>query len=249
MDSEASSSGTSTIPSELRGQLPRRTRLSGNSSLRVLVASVFLALGTAGAIWGGKDSLQQAQDKTAIRLGGVNTDASITKLGSEGNSSTITARYSFTVNGENFTGHAVVPESLYSGLLTSASLPILYLPSNPSVNHPAAWEWSAGSVWDSMLVPVIFVTGSLMSLLLMRTQRTLVAKGIPVTAVTTACSRGRGGGFIVRYDFRTEDGGEFKGSGWCESPQVLGGKIPVLYLPHYPKRNQPYPLAYYRVAH
>jgi hypothetical protein len=72
-------------------------------------------------------------------------------------------------------------------------------------------------------------------------ERQVVANGTSVNASITNCSANGKGGFMVKYEFRAEDGSEIKGSGWSASDQDIGTKICVLYLPRNPKRNQPYP--------
>lgn len=248
MDSNAHSAEALTIPSELMGLRPRRVRLSGNCLLQVTIATTLLVLGVAGAVWIGVDAVRQTQHKAALRQGGSEGVALITSRGREGRSATVTVRYDFNVNGEIFTGKADVPDQLNSSLQASGSLPILYLPADPTVNHPAAWEWSPQ--WGSLFGPMIFAGAGIFSLALVRTQRRLVVDGVPVVAVVTACSGpvGRSVWFGVKYEFRTEDGRVMEGSGRSENRQEVGTKICVLYLPQNPEKSLPYASANYRVA-
>jgi hypothetical protein len=200
------------------------------------------------------DAVQQMQHKAALRLGGSDAVAAMTKLGVERPSARNIVRYSFNVHGEIFTGNAIVPNQLYSSLAQSGSIPIRYLPADPTVNHPAAWEWSALLNLESFYSVLLLVTAAMLfqlpgRMLLMRMERRVVAEGAPAVASITRCfPLYRAGGFQVEYEFRAEDGRVTKGSGWYESSQESCASICVLYLPQNPQRNQPYPSRNYRVA-
>jgi hypothetical protein len=47
--------------------------------------------------------------------------------------------YTFNVNGRTFSGKAPVPARVERNLYESGPLMVRYLPSDPAVNHPAAW--------------------------------------------------------------------------------------------------------------
>lgn len=248
MDPNLNLAGASTIPSELTGQVPRKTCLSRKGIGMAIRITILLALAVAVAIWVGMDTVQQMQHRAALRLGGSEAVATITWMGSSGRSATITVKYRFTVNGEIFTGKAVVPHQLYPSLLMSDSLPIRYLPADRTVNHPAAWEWSAFLVWDSFFALLMLVATAMMLLLWLRIERRLVVEGVPAVGVITKCSPSTRGGFFVKYEFHAEDGRVIKGNGWSESSQEGGASICILYLPQNLWRNKPYPSANYRVA-
>lgn len=218
------------------------------------MATISLALGVVFALWVGMGAVQQMQHKAALRLGGSEAVAAITKLGVERPSARDVVRYSFNVHAEIFTGNAIVPYQLYSTLAESGSLPIRYLPADPTVNHPAAWEWSGLLDLESFYSVLLLVTAAMLfqlpgRILLMRMERRVVAEGTPAVASITQCvPLYRAGGFQVKYEFHTEDGSVTKGSGWYGSSQESGANICVLYLPQNPQRNQPYPSRNYRVA-
>lgn len=250
MDSRSHDAADATIPSELMGQLPRRVRVSENSLLRVAIAYVLLALAAAGALWTGAGAVQPMQQRTALRASGSRAVGTITGVGRVGTEADISVRYSFSGNGQMFTGKSAVPKKLVSDLQAGGSLPIMYLAADPAINHPAAWEWSANLLWDSLFGPIIFAVAGLISLLLVRRQRRFVVSGVPVLAAVTACAlgSGRAGWYTVKYEFRADDGRTAGGSMRSESAQDVGAKICVLYVPRNPKRNLPYASASYRVA-
>jgi hypothetical protein len=203
---------------------------------------VLLVVGAALLLWLSIDHFHQTQNRAALRLQSTET------FGEVGWTMKSVVHYTFTVNGTSFKGKAVIPRHMR--IRDSDPFLIRYLPSDPTINHPAAWEWSESGDWARIISPSIFIGVALLLFLLIRADRRLVAEGLPVVAVVTECSRNRGrsGGFIAKYEFRTADGSPAAGSGWYADPKEVGAKICVLYLPQNPRRNGPYASLNYRVA-
>ena len=79
-------------------------------------------------------------------------------------------------------------------------------------------------------------------------QKRLMAEGIAVVGSITECGYIRYG-FYVNYDFRSEDGRSWHGSGRSNNRRNIGDGVLVLYLPQNPGQNQPWPsLDLYRVV-
>ena len=142
---------------------------------------------------------------------------------------------------------ASVPEDNWRRLRTGGTMPIRYVPSDPTINHPAAWEISTVPDWMPFLVPALFVGVGIMFLTLLRRQARIAAEGVPVPGFVTTCFRVKSG-WVVRYRFSTKDGDNARGSGQAASRLEEGTAVCVLYLPQNPKRNQMYPLTFYRVT-
>lgn len=230
---------TSIIPPELTGPVPRRIRPSAEARIGMVIMALMCGLALFGCIWLCAHAAQQIQHRTALRQNGAEVQAHITFLGRVGRGSDI-VRYTFTANGETVSGKSDVPPELMMGLRESSLLPIRHLPSNPAVNHPAAWEWSLLSNWLTILPPIAY--GSIWTLALMGVfrLRQLIAQGLPAGAVVTECSP-NGGSFSVKYEFRTETGTPVQGGGNCRTRQEIGTFICIVYLPGNPRRNRPYP--------
>ncbi len=248
MDANFSPIEAASIPSELTGPLPRRLRLSRNGNRMATAAAIMLVLAVAFAFWIGLDRVQQLQHRAALRRTGRETVGKITRLWSASRSLKTRVSYTFAVNGVSFAGEARVPNQLVTSLSESNTLPIRYLPANPAVNHPAAWEWSALLDWDSFVAPIIGLALALFLFATLRSERRLVIGGLPAVGEITRCTPGSRGGFSVNFDFRTQDGSITKGSGWSESRREIGERVCVLYLPQNPRRNLSYPSLNYRVA-
>jgi hypothetical protein len=250
MNSDSQSDGTATIPNELTGRVPRRTRLrlAGNTLMQVGIAAMLITVGVALDVWFAVDNVHQTQHAAALRQGGSEARAAITSLGAEGRSSALTVRYVFSAGGADYKGKALVPHALDSSLQGAPWLPIAYLPADPAINHPTAWEWSVHR--SKLFAPMIFVVGGIISLLILRMQRRIVVEGMPAIARITACSSGTGrdGCYGVTYEFHTEDGTVVQGRARSGIVADIGAQTCVLYLPQKPERNMPYGLASYRVV-
>jgi hypothetical protein len=156
--------------------------------------------------------------------------------------------YSFAVGGIAFTGKADVPKQLEQDIHESSTLPIRYLPANPAVNHPAAWEEPALSAILPLLIPLIPVAIGIMMLASGHQERRLLAEGLPAIATITNSYPLSKGGYRSNYEFRTEDGSIGTGSDSFDGPPEIGTSFCVIYLPRNPRRNLPYPLLDYRVV-
>ncbi len=264
MDSSLSVDSASIIPSELTGPLPRRLQTTGSGIYSLIVSTVVLAFTVLMALWGAKNTVQQIEHRAAIRRDGVETVGEVTRIWKGRHASTID--YTFTMNGTLFTGKAELPWQLQNDVERSNSLNIRYTPMHPEINHPAAWEWSFIR-WLPLSTDLIHVPdfsaefgwlfGSLMwgsiglvYLIALGRERTLVAEGVPATAVVTKCSPPKGrSGIVIKYEFRTLDGRVINGrSGGYDRLREIGANICILYLPQNPKRNQTYPSRNFRVA-
>jgi len=261
MDSSLQPAASSTIPSELTGPLPRRLQATGSGQYFGLLAPALLAVAVAAALWGGVDAVQQMQRKAALRRDSSEIVGEISRMRKGKSSGTV--YYTFTSNGIAFTGKAEVPGFLQYSLRGSSILAIRYLPANPDVNHPAAWEWSL-IYWhplpsdlvhlpdfssDLQLFFGLLILGApgLVFFMGLRSGRKLLAEGLPTVGLVTKCTPGTRGSFLVRYEFHTEDGKVANGS--CGgSRKEIGAKVCVIYLPQNPQRNMTYPSSYYRVV-
>jgi hypothetical protein len=243
MDSSLSVDSESIIPSELLGQLPRRTRLSGDGIWGVIALTIILAFPAFIACMAFNTWFQVNQTRDALRresseVAGVVTQIKYGKVDR--------VYYTFVVDGRSYTGHSTMPRKIGNNLRDSDPLSIRYLPSNPSVNHPAEWEDSE-SIWLGIIFLTFLSAMVFMVLKNFRNDRLLVANGMPAVALITKSSSTRGG-YLVKYDFRTADGMVIKGSGGYDFRPEIGARICVLYLPQNPKRNQTYPSRYYCVV-
>ena len=232
----------SIIPPELTVPPPRNPRLSGGGfgAIAFFVAFLAFVLFLGSDAW--KDALHEIPDRAALHADANETAGTFLKWKQRKSD---TAIYTFTVNGKAYTGQARVPVQFLYSVGHSNSLPIRYLPSNPSINHPADWEWSPILDWEAPLFLSIMIMPGYM-LLTIRMERQLLAQGTPTIAVVSKCSTGGRGGIFLKYEFRSQDGTIIQGSASSQTPRDVGDQICVLYMPQSPSRNQPYPPSFHQ---
>jgi hypothetical protein len=251
----------SIIPTELTGPLPRRLQATGQGTYLTLVPLAFLALAVAFALWGAINAVQQIEHRAALRRDATQTIGVITRIKNGKNNKTVF--YTFAVDGTTFTGKAELPWQLRDDVEKSNSLSIRYLPADPDVNHPAAWEWSFfwwlplstdlvhlpdfSSELERLFGSLIWGVGGLAFLVVLLAERKLLAEGAPATAVVTKCSPTKRGNFLVKYEFSTEEGRVVTGN-CTDSSKEIGANCCILYLPQNPRKNMSYPSSFFRVV-
>jgi hypothetical protein len=230
------------IPIELTGPTPRVTRLAASGVQLRVIAAIYLLMALAGAAWAVINGVQQTQRRTALRLNGRESQGQVTRI------SRSMVYYTFPVDGTYYLGNARAPRAQVKVLNTHDSLAVRYLPENPAVSHPAAWEWTVLLDGGFIYGPCVFVGLGAVFLISLGSDRKLAAEGAVAQGTVTGSSTGRRGGFIVKYEFRTEDGSVLNGIGASAELRQQGAAVWVLYLPARPGRNRPYPLMNWRVG-
>jgi hypothetical protein len=233
-------------PPELARALPREVRRSGRAIFLTTMAAVFLVAAIPLFVLTRTKFAQQEAQTVALRTAGREVTAEIARLWHTGKSSTPMVGYAFTAGGRRIQGESSVPEELWDGIRKAGFLPVRYLPADPHINHPLAWEEPAVPAWLPLVLPVIPVGGATVLLVILRRQAELAAEGQPAPGIVTGCSRTKGG-WRVRYQFRTKEGAILKGSDRVHRRPEPGTSVCILYLQQNPRRNQIYPLWFYRV--
>ena len=165
----------------------------------------------------------------------------------------IDARYADCIvrRWQAYTGKSAVPSDIWNGLHRYDSLPIRYLPANPSINHPSAWKDSPYSSFRGLIFPAFLALFGLMFVRKFPSQRRLAMEGIAIRGSITECwGPGRSGGFGLKYTFRNARSGETE-SGSCsyDSSRKVGSDVWLLYLSSDPRRSEVYPfgIPFYRI--
>lgn len=245
MDSSFSFPAELTAPFELRGDVPRRTLLTGSGVQMVFATAILLGIAAASSVWVSMTISRHARQSAALKYSGQQITGRIDHVWPSGSLGPRIS-YEFTVNGTDYTAGSRVPKTLLKTLPRSGTLPVRYLPGNPAINHPAGWEETPQSEFTLLLAPVIALLLGLSLLLPLSIERRMATQGRPVLAMVKKCTASRIG-YLVHYEFRPHDGPAICGRGWYQYQQERGEGIWVLYLPKSPRRNVPYPLAYFRV--
>ena len=245
MNLGSSNHGTPMVPDELTGPLPRKVEMdSTDARFLFAVVLIFLVGGAISCGWYTFNSIKQVHQRAALRSDGREVVGEVTGLPT--GRGTEFVKYSFTFEGKDFSGKARIPGHAGIVLHEQDRIVIRFLPSDPTVNHPDAWEWSAlmglGSIGFQIFCAVIVCV----ALIFLRRERRLAREGKAALGVVTSCTR-KDRQFRVDYDFRTEDGIPMTGGSGCKDSYEAGTCIWILYLPQKPQRNRAYPLPDYRI--
>jgi hypothetical protein len=236
-----------TCPSELRGSLPRKVQLNSANAPAMAVA-VALCLGIGGIAFGFDcySNSKEIEHRTVLRREGRDTIGKVTATHAGHGSPTVS--YAFKVDEGYYSGKAELPD--YRLILhESDPIAVRYLPTDPTVNHPADWEWSGLVIMD--LIPQAFVLFfaimGVVPLVALFRDRKLAREGRRAKGVVINCSPVKTE-FRVEYEFRTADGVPVTGRTSVSDEYGSGARVWVLYLPQKPQRNSMYPLRYFEVA-
>jgi hypothetical protein len=237
-----------TAPRELTRALPRETSMTGRAIFMAVLSGMLLLGSIPLFLMLRSDNQRDTARAQALRTQGREANGEIVRLWRQSNKShTPMVTYAFTANGIRLTGDASVPGEFWDKIQKAGFLLIRYLPSDPKINHPLAWEPSTEPAWVPFLLPAVLAGASIVLVINLRRQAAVAAEGVPTAGVVTKCFRVKGG-WAVRYQFRIKDGAVRRGSSQVPLRLEVGAAICVLYLPQNPRRNQMYPTCLYRVA-
>ena len=191
----------------------------------------------------------QTQNITALRQDGRVVLAEITGHWSTGRP----LEYKFTVDDVAFSGKVRVPQNFVESLRGADHILVRFLPANPTINHPEAWEESVHSylVLSCIFSILCAIMSSLIVAMLLKDRR-LVLDGVIAVGAVTSCIMQKGAwggtGYQIKCSFRTGDGRSAIGDDVSRIPREIGASVRVLYLPQDPVRNILFPSPYYIVA-
>jgi hypothetical protein len=245
MSPEVTDAATTNVPAELSGPLPRKVR-SGGADYLTVVMYVFLIWAAALLGWYGLNAVRQTQYREALRSNGRLAVGAVTRM-TYHRGGKDSASYAFSVRGATYTGKARLPRSSSLDLHQSDHILIRYLPSDPTINHPADWEWSAFMDLDSEVMFAFLMAVFAFPLSALQRIKKLAREGMPAEGVVKGCTR-RDRVFRVEYEFCTANGDHISGACNSKDSYQPGKRIWILYLPQKPRRNYPYMLTGYHVV-
>ena len=250
MDIADSDRATLAIPSELAGPLPRNVRLNFSDSgvqFSVWFIMLFLVGGGISVGWDAFDDVRQFQHRTELRSNGRDVLGVVTGF-SVHRWAPKAVQYSFAFNGVTYSGKAKSSHSEPAiGLSVSDPILVRFLATDPAINHPEAWEWSALIGLDYVAFKVFLMIVGIPVLASLLRARRLARQGKAAQGVVTSCV-GKDGAFRLEYEFRTEEGVLLKGKGGSTDEFGAGATIWILYWPRKPQRNHCYPLSLFDIV-
>lgn len=231
--------------SDINVGIPRKVYYDGTSA-RVLYGMLFLLLtGAVWFVWTSYDTLKDTNTRVILKRQGSMATGIVTKRSQDHND--LNVRYKFVVDGVPYLGQAEMKADYNAIPPPGEQIQILYLPADPHVNQPTQWYWfSAWDIFRVLYMLLVTVIAAVIISVGLR-QKTLASIGIVVEGRVTSCTSDKGV-FKISYRFVTEDSTVIEGGSEIQDEYEEGALIPVIYLPHNPKRNDCYPVAGFRVA-
>jgi hypothetical protein len=238
---------------EINAMIPRRVRLDPDKGYQALVFAL-IVLGV-GVVWFGGlyyYCVQQSRHREVLNREGREAIARITRISG---GRTVYAHYTFRFSDADHQGEAKLDDQIgpkwadgrTKYVRVGDQIPILFLPSDPSVSHPSGWEW--WSWWDLAphLFMLFFSSLGAVGLGYVYRERRLARIGWVTEGKVIACAP-KGSRFRVDYEFFTEDHEQFDGANEYSDEYETSSNIRVIYLRKDPKRNDTYPLSFYQTV-
>jgi hypothetical protein len=232
------------LPVELNLPTPRSVRLTGTGWTNVFAVTFFFLLGVALAAFMLDEFMHDRATQNELQQNGRQSSSQVTRKWTQRRSSGPYVSYTFAVDGTYYSGQSEIPRDIWRNLRQYDSLPIRYLPQNPNVNKPVAWEASTPAVLLSLLFPAFLAIFGLLIARRLPLQRRLAVEGIGVRGCIMECIGPTRSGFVLNYTFRNANNKDVE-IGGCPSDHScgVGPNVWVLYLPADPSRSEIYPFA------
>jgi Protein of unknown function (DUF3592) len=227
----------------------RPVRLTPGGWVLAVVAAIFMLGGPVLGVYLWNQSQRQGAARERLDREGVAAQAAITRLWRTGGKSpSDRVSYRFEDGTAIVTGTSHVPSRTWRTLHVGDTLPVRYVPADPSINHPAAWPMDVTPDWLSFLIAAILIGEAGLILFMLWRQWYLLGEGRPAPGVVLDARR-VGSRSTVRYEFRALSGAVLKGRCRSKSPAIPGegSAVCVLYDPENPKRNAMYPFQLVRL--
>lgn len=236
-----------TPPDSLGYSSLRPVRLTGQGRALILV-TVALVIGAVvlGVFLGGV-ARRLTDEQRLLRTEGIPADATVTRAWIDaGKERQHWIAYRFEYAGRGYTHRVETPRKIWRGLSKGATVPVRFVPTQPSINHPIAWDAPAFPLWLAGLLAGTLAALSLLLPIPVRRQTRLLAEGRPAPGRVTGFKK-TDKAIQVQYEFRLLSGAIAKGKTNASKPPLEGSPLCVLYDPENPRRNALYPLSLVRL--
>jgi hypothetical protein len=223
---------------EINAKIPRTVRSSAetNTALKVyLFVLGVLAILTVGYV---HFKVQEARNREALSREGRDAPAKVTKIRPGRHGSWV--YYSFRFGDAVYQGKVNSDDMVWDAHV-GENIPIRFLPSDPSLNHPTPWDlW----VWSDFVfvtfLLVSFGAAAKLAVFLYR-ERRLARIGWVTEGKVIACAP-KGSRFRVDYEFFDENHTLFDGANENSDEYKTGSSIRVIYQRKHPPKNDTYPM-------
>jgi hypothetical protein len=229
---------------EINAKIPRKVSQSADTKIALTFTLFVFGIFVIFTGWYVYSKVQEARQIKAVSREGLDAPARVTKVLPSRHGSWV--YYSFRFAGKVYQGEVNSQDMIWDAHV-GENIPIRFLPSDPSVNHPTPWDlW----MWpDIVYVSVLLVTfGAFAKLVLfLYRERRLARIGLVTEGEVIACAP-KGKTFRVDYEFYDENHTQFDGANEDSEEYKSGSSIRVIYLRKNPKRNDTYPMSSYETV-
>ena len=236
------------VPTESQRKLPKRIRLAARS-ISYLIGSVLVsAIIVAFIVFLGALTPKDIKDRHDLEREGSLIYTNDVRIGG---ARSATVFYTFAYNGQSFSGKAYLPSEYSKRVLNyskSGNFPVLFLPRDPSINHPSDWKGNGSFPFIGYLLVMVVIIQWTGLIRFISPELRLARQGVVAIGQVIECSDGRNGGIYLKYEFRDTDDLLIVGRG--EYPERLnqGAQVFVLFLPEASGNSRPYPPEYFRAV-
>jgi hypothetical protein len=242
-----------TPPDSLGYSSLRPVRLTGLGKTLVIFAAATLIGAVVLGVFLDRTARRQTAEQSLLRAQGLPTDAVITRVWrtngsrkSERSEARNHIAYYFEYAGRRYTSSMQVPTKIWRDLAEGAVLPVRFVPSQPSINHPTAWSSKPLPLWTPYLIVATLAALAVVMLIPLRRQIRLLTEGRPAPGRVTAI-KNADKFLVIKYEFRLLNGVVAQGKSNASKAPVAGAPLCVLYDPENPRRNALYPLSLVRL--
>ena len=242
------STGHSLAP-ELERSAPRDVGLTRGGRALTLVAWLLVAGAVAGGVALHVEAERQSQAASDFDQRSVTASAVVDRLWRKNSDEDkpAFAAFHFDANGARIDGESRLPLRQWRRLSTGSTVPLRYLPENPSRFVLAGQRRGGMPLAVPYVISSILAALALVCFAAVQWQRRLLSEGRPASAVVTAVRKHKGSHGAthseIAYEFRVLAGTVATGKSTAGKPAVVGARISVVYDPEQPKRNRPYPFS------
>jgi len=229
---------------EINAEIPRKVRQSADTKTALTFALFVFGIFMFLTVWYVYSKVQEARHIEAVSRVGLDAPALVTKVLPSRHGSSV--YYSFRFEGAVYQGE-VNSEDMIWDAHVGENIPIRFLPSDPSVNHPTPWDlW----MWpDFVYVTVLLVSFGAFAKIVVFSyrERRLARIGWVTEGEVIACAP-KGKSFRVDYEFYDDNHAQFDGANEDSDEYKSGSSIRVIYLRKNPKKNDTYPMSSYETV-
>jgi uncharacterized protein DUF3592 len=236
-------------PRELNRSRPREVRITHAGAV-VRGLGIFLTFGAPIAcLFIVTKLLSTDRERDQLARDGKEVNAEVVNLWkTTGENKRPRVAYRFELDGKRFDGKSDAPLKAWNSMQVGSPIPIRFLPAKPQINHPADWSEGRFPVWVlGLLGAFLCAVGGLVQWRVSR-QRGFLEEGRAAPGVVTKFT-GTKDGRIAHYEFLLLNGSVVKGR--CQAKSNLGpvgGEVCVVYDPDHPRRSNPYPMIFWKLA-